>query len=207
MECTTRPHGRSNINQHVQGHLTTATSWGVYKLETTGCPSWPSDNPKDGLAGKSKVKLKDDGWEGWNYGYLSAMFGSCLEGIHSFRYILHKQPILGLTQEWFRELPFSRLECGVHNRLHIYPLCWIFHFHWHRHPIEGTNGLYCPIWKTQAMWDTNVRKFRSGTQITEPPRPTRDKQSEMLRARFLHLKSDMPCPGIEPRSLACQAAC
>ena len=44
MECTTRPHVRGNINQHVQGHLTTATSWGVYKLEATACPSWPSDN-------------------------------------------------------------------------------------------------------------------------------------------------------------------
>ena len=30
-------------------------------------------------------------------------------------YVYSKQPILGLTQEWFRELFFSRLECGVHD--------------------------------------------------------------------------------------------
>ena len=40
----------------------------------------------------------------------------------------------------FRELSFSRLECGVHDRLHIYPLCGIFYFPWHRHQIEGTNS-------------------------------------------------------------------
>ena len=34
-------------------------------------------------------------------------------------YVYSKQPILGLTQEWFRELSFSRLECGVHDKLHI----------------------------------------------------------------------------------------
>ena len=56
VERTTRPHGRSNNSQHVQGRLTTATSWGVYKLETTSCPLWPSDNLKDGLTGKSQEK-------------------------------------------------------------------------------------------------------------------------------------------------------
>ena len=44
------------------------------------------------------------------------------------------------TLEWFRELSFSRLECGVHNRLHIYPLSGIFYFPWHRHLIKATNG-------------------------------------------------------------------
>ena len=34
-------------------------------------------------------------------------------------YVYSKQPIFGLTQEWFRELSFSRLECGVHDKLHI----------------------------------------------------------------------------------------
>ena len=66
----------------------------------------------------------------------------------------------------FRELSFSMLECGVHDRLdhlHIYPLCGIFYFPWHRHQIEGTNGVYCLI------------------------RKTRDSQSLMQRARFLHL--------------------
>ena len=38
-----------------------------------------------------------------------------------------KQPILGVTQEWFGELSVSRLEWGVHDRLHIYPLvCNLF---------------------------------------------------------------------------------
>ena len=35
-----------------------------------------------------------------------------------------------LTQECFRESSFSRLECGVHDRLHIYPLCGIVYFPW-----------------------------------------------------------------------------
>ena len=56
-------------------------------------------------------------------------------------YVYSKQPMFGLTQEWFRELSFSRLECGVHDRLNIiYPLCGIFHLPWHRHQIEETNG-------------------------------------------------------------------
>ena len=46
----------------------------------------------------------------------------------------------GLTQEWLRVLSLSRLECGVHNKLHIYPVCGIFYFPWHRYQIEGTNG-------------------------------------------------------------------
>ena len=49
--------------------------------------------------------------------------------------------MFGVTQEWFRELPFSRLECEVHDRLHSYPLCGIFYFPWHRHQIEEANGL------------------------------------------------------------------
>ena len=43
-----------------------------------------------------------------------------------FYIVYYKQPIFGLTQEWFRELSFSGLECGVHDRLHSYPLCGIF---------------------------------------------------------------------------------
>ena len=31
-------------------------------------------------------------------------------------YVYSKQPIFGLAQEWFRELSFSRLECGVHAK-------------------------------------------------------------------------------------------
>ena len=56
----------------------------------------------------------------------------------------------------FRELSFFRLECGVHDRLHIYPLCGIFDFPWHRHQIEGTNGFYCLIRKTERFTISNV---------------------------------------------------
>ena len=56
----------------------------------------------------------------------------------------------------FREFSFSRLECGVHDRLHIYPLCRIFYFPWHRHQIEGTNGFYCLIRKTERFTISNV---------------------------------------------------
>ena len=56
----------------------------------------------------------------------------------------------------FRELSFSRLECGVHDRLHLYPLCGIFYFPWHRHQIEGTNGFYCLIRKTERFTISNV---------------------------------------------------
>ena len=39
-------------------------------------------------------------------------------------YVYSKQPIFGLTQAWLRELSFSRLECGVHDRLHISSADW-----------------------------------------------------------------------------------
>ena len=38
--------------------------------------------------------------------------------------VYSKQPIFGLTQEWFRELSFSRQECGVHDKLHISSADW-----------------------------------------------------------------------------------
>ena len=38
--------------------------------------------------------------------------------------VYSKQPIFGLTQDWFRELSFSRLECGVHDKLHISSADW-----------------------------------------------------------------------------------
>ena len=41
-------------------------------------------------------------------------------------------------------------------RLHIYPLCGIFYFPWHRHQIEGTNGFYCLIRKTERFTISNV---------------------------------------------------
>ena len=39
-------------------------------------------------------------------------------------YLYYKQPIFGLTQEWFRELPFYRQEYGVHDKLHISSADW-----------------------------------------------------------------------------------
>ena len=38
--------------------------------------------------------------------------------------VYSKQPIFGPTEEWFRELSFSRLECGVHGKLHISSADW-----------------------------------------------------------------------------------
>ena len=35
---------------------------------------------------------------------------------------IHQTPILGLTQEWVRDVSFSRLACVVYERLHIYPM-------------------------------------------------------------------------------------
>ena len=71
-------------------------------------------------------------------------------------YVYSKQPILGLTLEWFRELSLSRLDGGVHDRLHIYPPCEIFFHSWHRHQIEGTDGFYCLLRKTQRYTICNV---------------------------------------------------
>ena len=45
---------------------------------------------------------------------------------------------------------------GVHDRLHIYPLCGIFYFPWHRHQVEGTNGFYCLTQKTERFTISNV---------------------------------------------------
>ena len=56
----------------------------------------------------------------------------------SYTLVHSKQHILGQTQEWFRELSFSRLERGVHDRLDIYTMCGIVYFPWHAHQIEGT---------------------------------------------------------------------
>ena len=37
-----------------------------------------------------------------------------------------------------------------------YPLFGIFNFPWHRHQIEGTNGFYCLIRKTERFTISNV---------------------------------------------------
>ena len=47
----------------------------------------------------------------------------------------------------------ARLECGVYDRLHIYPLFGIFYFPWHRHQIEAFT-VY--IRKTERFTISNV---------------------------------------------------
>ena len=83
--------------------------------------------------------------------------------IWCFYHKMHDSVMFGhLAAGLFRELSFSRLECGVHDRLHIYPLCGVFYFPWHRHQIiwqmqiEGTNGFYCLIRKTERFTICNV---------------------------------------------------
>ena len=66
---------------------------------------------------------------------------------------------------------------GVHDRLHIYPLCGIFYFPWawHRHQIEGTNGFYCLIRKTERFTISNVESqvFTPRIILAQPGRWTR----------------------------------
>ena len=57
-----------------------------------------------------------------------------------FLVMYSKHLILWLTHEWLREMSVSRLECGIHDKLDIYPVHGTFYFPWHRHQIEGTNG-------------------------------------------------------------------
>ena len=52
-------------------------------------------------------------------------------GMFLFLVLTPNRPIFGMTQEWFRELSFSRLQCGVHDMLHIYTMCGIFYFPCH----------------------------------------------------------------------------
>ena len=47
----------------------------------------------------------------------------------------------GLTQESFRELSFSRLECGVHDTFPV-QTGGIFYFPWHRHQTDRRQRLY-----------------------------------------------------------------
>ena len=109
----------------------------------------------------------------WEFCYANKIFGtfgdeikSCGQKLVKFCAHTHAAQlvveILQTAQLWantgvvFRELSFSRLECGVHDRLHIYPLYGIFYFPWHRHQIEGTNGFYCLIRKTERFTISNV---------------------------------------------------
>ena len=57
-------------------------------------------------------------------------------------YIYHRQPILGLMQKWFRELSLPRLECVVHDKLHISSADW-----WY---------LLLPLADTPARWDQRL---------------------------------------------------
>ena len=35
---------------------------------------------------------------------------------------------------------FDKVEYGIHDKLHIYPLCGILYFPWHINQIEGSNS-------------------------------------------------------------------
>ena len=52
--------------------------------------------------------------------------------------------------------------------LHIYPLCGIFYFPWHSHQIEGTNGFYRLIRKTQRMGGAVAEWVRASTDGSSP---------------------------------------
>ena len=108
----------------------------------------------------------------------------------------NEKQLTGLTQTWFRELSFSRLECGVHDRLHICPLFGIFYFTWHRQQIEGTSSSCNGAKRTFPSFEAAIQ-----TLSYHVPQEI---QSLMLRATFLHIKYNMPCPGIEPRKTAYQ---
>ena len=54
-------------------------------------------------------------------------------------------------------------------------LCGIFYFPWHRHQIEGTNGFYCLIRKTERFTISNVESqvFTPRIILAEPGTRTR----------------------------------
>ena len=58
----------------------------------------------------------------------------------SFTYLLHNFIYIYTIFDQCRVDIIDQVEYGVHDWLHIYPLCGIFYFPWHRHQIEGTNG-------------------------------------------------------------------
>ena len=61
---------------------------------------------------------------------------------------------------------------GVHDRLHIYPLCGIFYFPWHRHQIEGTTGFPCFFRMTLAKSGKgNCQSFPAASVGFEPRTP------------------------------------
>ena len=58
--------------------------------------------------------------------------------IYIYINVYSKQPIFGLTPEWFRELSFSRLECRVMTGYTFTPVCDHL-LPLARHQIEETN--------------------------------------------------------------------
>ena len=50
----------------------------------------------------------------------------------------------------------------AYNHSMVNTLCGILYFAWHRHQIEGTNGLWSLIRETQAMWGKRTwRSFKT----------------------------------------------
>ena len=90
---------------------------------------------------------------------------------------------------------FCRDSCGgetrVHSRSHIYPLCGIFYFPWHRHQIEGDLRLLVFLLKdTGRLGEQSCLSFetvahpglldrQSGALTSEPLHPTH--MTEMYR--------------------------
>ena len=98
-----------------------------------------------------------------------------------------------------RELSFSRLEYGVHDRLHIYPLCGVFYFPWHRHQIEGTNGFYCLILKTERFTISNVE-----SQVFTPNNSRLPRGLNAGGPRAGRVQTE--CPTTGPRRLSLRTA-
>ena len=99
----------------------------------------------------------------------------------------------------FRELSFSRLECGVHDRLHIYPLCGIFDFPWHRHQIQVIKTTAFSVSserhrdshsnvESQVFTPNNSRLLARGSNLGRP----RDKLASYHWTTAPHCKSIQP---------------
>ena len=111
-----------------------------------------------------------------------------LAGILVLSYVYSKQPIFGLTQEWFRELSFYRLECVESTTSYTFPVQTggIFYFPWHRHQIEGTNGFRCLIRKTQRHTISNVESQVFNLIITPSPSGIRTPVGGVVSGRANH---------------------
>ena len=102
-----------------------------------------------------------------------------------------------VTHEWLREMSLPRLECGVHDRLHIYSLCGSF-----TSPgIEPHEGLSVSSERHRLC---GVNELGQVSKRCSNYRASQEIQSLMLRARLLHLKYNMTGPRIKPQTTACQ---